>query len=295
MFVKAIQKAAQFTRPLHTISRNFDSQKIIPGAATLFFINEEGYAITAKHVAELLNQSEQIAQNYQAYSDEKSKLSLDNSGIDQSKALQTKYKILEHSTIQIKNSFIDCVDKMTGFTTHLHSKYDLAILKFEGFNSLHCKEFAIFKKDTSQIQPGKFLCRLGFPFPEFTNYKYNEESDQIEWTQEGIKTSPRFPIEGMVTRFTGDVKGVINGIEMSTPGLRGQSGGPLFDENGLVCGMQSRTNHLHLGFDIENKEIMSKGQNKLVNDYSFLHLGICIHVDVIKEFLKEHQVKFYEE
>jgi hypothetical protein len=51
---------------------------------------------------------------------------------------------------------------------------------------------------------------------------------------------------------------------------------------------------LHLGFDIENKAIISNGQMKKVNDYSFIHLGECVHAQVIKDFLIKHQVKFYE-
>jgi hypothetical protein len=34
---------------------------------------------------------------------------------------------------------------------------------------------------------------------------------------------------------------------------------------------------------------------KKISDYSFLHLGQCIHVDAIKSFLKLHEVEFYEE
>ena len=152
-----------------------------------------------------------------------------------------------------------------------------------------------FKRDSSTLQQGKFLCRLGYPFPKFNNFRYNEELDDIEWTTNGIKGSPKFPIEGMITRFIGNGNGDICGIELSTPGLRGQSGGPLFDNNGIVCGMQSVTKHLHLGFDIEKAEILCKGKKKNVSDYSFIHLGECIHVDIIKEFLKEHNVAFNEE
>ena len=54
--------------------------------------------------------------------------------------------------------------------------------------------------------------------------------------------TPRFPIEGMLTRHIMHGN-EIAGIELSTPGLRGQSGGPLFNSEGLVCGMQSGTNH----------------------------------------------------
>lgn len=51
MFIDAIDKVDKFTRPLHSIARNYGSTEIIPGTATLFFINEEDYAITCEHVA----------------------------------------------------------------------------------------------------------------------------------------------------------------------------------------------------------------------------------------------------
>jgi len=295
MFVNAIEKAAKFTRPIHTISKSFRSNEITPGAATLFLINDEGYAITCRHVIELLIQSDQVVKNYNAFKVDRDKLPRDGKYKRQLEGLKIKYKISDNTTVQLKNSFVGCVDKMSGFTWHLHTEFDLAILKFNDFTKLLCSEFAVFKKDTSDIQQGKFLCRLGFPFPEFNNFKYNDTIDEIEWTNTGVNGSPRFPIEGMVTRFLGDTKGGKYGIELSTPGLRGQSGGPLFDNDGLVCGMQSRTKHLHLGFDIENAEIMSKGQKKKVSDYSFIHLGECIHVDVIKDFLRQHKVKFNEQ
>ncbi|MNR46134.1 hypothetical protein D3C85_1650630 [compost metagenome] len=81
---------------------------------------------------------------------------------------------------------------------------------------------------------------------------------------------------------------------MSTPGLRGQSGGPLFDTNGIVCGMQSVTVQYHMGFDEQKIEIISKGKKTNTINHSFLNVGRCIHVDAIKDFLKLHNVKYYE-
>lgn len=295
MFVKSIETASKFTRPIHTISKSFQSDDIIPGAASLFFVNNKGYAITCKHVIELLIQSEAINKNYSSFKAERDNLPRDGKFKRNLKGLMIKYKIDNNTTVHLKNTFVDCVDKMTGFTWHLHPKYDLAILKFNGFGNLICNEFAVFKKNMDDVQPGKYLCRLGFPFPEFTNFKYNDQNDEIEWTNTGINSSPRFPTEGMVTRFLGDGKGGKSGIELSTPGLRGQSGGPLFDNEGLICGMQSSTKHLHLGFDIEDAEILTKGRKKKINDYSFIHLGQCIHTDVIKDFLNQHNVEFTEE
>ena len=64
MFKEAIEKVGNFTRPIHTIMQLYGSKQIIPGAATLFFVNEEGYAITCKHVIEVLSSSENILKNY---------------------------------------------------------------------------------------------------------------------------------------------------------------------------------------------------------------------------------------
>lgn len=294
MFQESIEKVASFTRPIHTILRTYGGNQIIPGAATLFFVNEEGYAITCKHVIQHLAASEKLNINYTAFKKERDQLPRDGKYRKNYKGLELKYKLNPETKIQIKNTFVDCVDSMTGFTWHLHPKFDLAILKFNDFKTLHYKDFAIFKKETSQIKQGEFLCRLGFPFPEFNNFRFDEIKDEIEWTQTGTKTSPRFPIEGMVTRFLAEDNQTY-GIEMSTPGLKGQSGGPLFNKDGIVYGMQFSTRHLHLGFDLIEKEVLIHNQVKKVSDHAFIHLGQCIHVDIIKEFLKLHQVKFYEE
>ena len=130
--------------------------------------------------------------------------------------------------------------------------------------------------------------------PEFNNFLYNQATDDIEWTTTGNQNSPRFPIDGIITRFSAD-QGNLATIELSTPGLRGQSGGPLFDVQGLVYGMQSMTHHLHLGFDVKDLEVVSDGKKTNVSNYPFLHVGHCIHVARIKEFLKQQNVKFYEE
>ena len=294
MFIKAIEKVSQFTRPIHSITRTYGGKKITPGSSTLFFVNEEGYAITCKHVIDLLAAAENVNKKYAEFKNERDKLPRDGKFKNNLKGLEIKYSYKEDSAIQIKNMFINCVDSMSGFTSHVHPQYDLAILKFNDFKKIAYNNYATFVKNPAKIQQGQFLCRLGFPFPEFTNFKYNEPADDIEWTSEGIVNSPIFPLEGMLTRHLGDKNGLY-GIELSTPGLRGQSGGPLFDENGFIYGMQFSTKHLHLGFDLENMEILIQGKMKKINDYSFIHLGQCIHVNSITEFLKEKGVKYYEE
>ncbi|WP_296702603.1 serine protease [Algoriphagus sp.] len=288
MFAKAIQEVAGFTRAIHSISRNFDSQQVQRGSATLFFVNEDGYALTCKHVAQWLSQADIINKVYHQYLN-------DSPTGKKNKQLAYQLGLKSDKTAEMRVTFVDCVDQIKNIKIHSHPEYDLALIKFEGFNKKLFTNTPRFLKDISSIHPGEMLCRLGFPFPEFSNFHLNLEKNILEWIPKGNARSPRFPIEGMVTRFLGDKNGKVYGIEMSTPGLRGQSGGPLFDSEGRIIGMQSRTKHLHLGFDIEEKSIIAHGKEKKVNDYSFIHLGECIHVSVIKEFLKQHQVNFDEE
>lgn len=293
MFVKAIENINRFTRPIHTIMRSYGSNKVWPGAATLFFVNDEGIAITCRHVAEHLLHSEKVNQQYLLFSQARFRLKRDEQYDENLKELEVQFNYFPEAIIQTKHSFVGCFDKISGFDCHMHPFADLAIIRFKGFSKIHYNGYAQFINDDNMARPGRFLCRSGFPFPEFNNYAYNYQKDEIEWTREGNPRSPSFPIEGIITRLIAQ-NGQVVGIEMSSPGLRGQSGGPLFDPDGLIYGMQSSTRHLHLGFDLENHEVTMGNRTKRVTNMPFLHVGQCVHASVIKTFLREHGVKFYE-
>ena len=293
MFEKTIENISQFTRPMHTITRSYAGM-ISPGTATFFFVNDNGVAITCKHIANLILAAENINQGYLKFKIERDQLMKDNKFARNLKGLELKYKYRNETTVQLKNNFLNCFDKITQIVCHVHQTIDLAILEFKGFDKILYNSHATFIKDSAQIKQGKYLCRIGFPFPEFNNFTHNLVTDDIEWTNTGNANSPTFPIDGIITRFVADSSNEISGIEMSTPGLRGQSGGPLFDSDGKIYGMQFATNHLHLGFDIKDKEIIHDGRKSKVSNYPFLHVGICVHVNKIKEFLKENNIEFKE-
>jgi hypothetical protein len=293
MFVKAIEEISRFTRPVHTIMRSYASNKVWPGASTLFFVNNEGDAITCRHVAENLLQSEKINQQYLLFTQARFRLKKDEYYEQHLQELEQQFQYRTDVIIQAKHYFVKCFDKITGYDCHLHPHYDLAVLRFKGFTRTFYHSFARFVADDNEIRQGKMLCRLGFPFPEFNNYTYNYQKDDIEWTKEGNPHSPSFPIEGIITRLIAS-HGEISGVEMSTPGLRGQSGGPLFDSKGLIYGMQSSTRHLHMGFDLENFEVPYGPTTKKITNTPFLHVGQCVHASIIKRFLQEHRVPFQE-
>jgi hypothetical protein len=293
-FVPAIEKAARFVRPIHTITRNYGSEAVVPSTASLFFINSDGWALTCRHVSDLVANADRVNRRYRQFQREAHDLI-----VRKRKAavreLEKKYGYSERITVEIRNTFVNCADGKLDVKIVPHDKLDLALIKFSS-GRLHCDEFPVFPADTSALKPGLMLCRLGYPFPDFTNYRYDEEKDAIEWTGEGRVHTPLFPIEGMVTRLIlqgGNGRETVSGFEMSTPGLRGQSGGPAFDAEGRVWGVQFATGHLYLGFDV-HQEVLKMGRTVTVSDNAFLHVGHCLHVDRIKEFLKANGVAFRE-
>ncbi len=295
MFVNAIEGVSKFTKPVYTITRNYNETTVNPGAATFFFVNEEGVAITCKHVIDLIGNRIAINNRYEQFKTERNAIGKNNKYNQRLKALEESYKYKEGVIVQLLELFVGVTSEATlKYRWINHPKHDVSIIIFEDFKNPLYQSHARFVKDSSTLKQGKFLCRLGFPFPEFTNFQYNANTDNIEWIKTGRVESPRFPIEGMLTRHIIRDDEMV-GIELSTPGLRGQSGGPLFNTKGLVCGMQAGTNHLHLGFDMIGFEHKVNGRSIKINNQPFLHVGHCVHVDIIKKFLKENNVKFYEE
>lgn len=291
VFADAIEIATQFTRPVHSIARFYGSTEVFPGAATLFFVNADGWALTCRHVAQQLILSDQLLDNYERYKAERAGVPSKNR--QQVKAVEKKYGIAKGVLVELQNRVINCVDGPLELEMRVHPELDIALLKFSNFTALSPTSFPVFPADGSELKQGRFLCRLGFPFPEFANFDYNAAAESIEWTAQGRDVSPQFPLEGMVTRHLLGPTGGIVGFEMSTPGLRGQSGGPAFDAQGRVWGMQAATNHLDLNFDVE-MQVVRDGRRKRVSDHAFLHVGHCVHVDALKDFLRQHNVAFAE-
>jgi hypothetical protein len=293
MFVAAIERADQFTRPIHSIARFWGSTTVVPGTATLFFVNADGWALTCGHVVRQLAAADALLAKFTQFKAERAALPAGPKRRNAVRALEKKHAYADRQPVELYNNFVNCIEGPLDIEAQLHPSLDMALLKFKNFTRLHCTTFPVFAAKGGDLKQGKFLCRLGYPFPEFSNFAYDSNADQIRWTTSGQSHTPRFPIEGMVTRHLADAHGAIVGFEMSTPGLRGQSGGPVFDADARVWGMQSATNHLDLDFDVD-LELLRAGQKKRVQESAFLHVGHCLHVDVLKQFMRDKGVHFQE-
>ena len=226
MFVKAVESIREAIRPMHIIRRRFGDNAILPDIATLFFVNEYGYAITTKRVSAILGASVGVEQRYKVYLQKKSELPHDESYRFSLKRLERDMK-LEHDTpVQIRYAFPGCAVGNIRIECTPHPKYDLALLHFVTDGEYLYRGHVTFTAEAPK--QGQTVCRLGFPMPEFKNFRLDEEQDAIEFTSVGKNASSLLALDGTVTRFLSDGERSF-GVETTNAGPLGMNGAPLFD------------------------------------------------------------------
>ncbi len=239
--------------------------------------------LTCRHVAAELAAADQLLAKYNDFKTKRLALRGHKNAKQLLKNLEVSAGILPGNTIELHWMVMDCIEGMLNANVYTHDTLDIALIHFTGYQRLLCDSFPVFAAQDNDLKQGKFLCRLGYPFPEFTNFAYDPSAERIVWTKSGRIGTPRFPIEGMLTRHLLDTAGAVIGFEIS--------GGPAFDVEGRVWGMQSATNALDLNFDV-NTEV-SRGAAKIrVKEHALLHVGHCVHVGALKDFMQQHNVTF---
>jgi hypothetical protein len=295
MFVESVEKAQVYTKSIHTIIRNFGSNVIQPANSTLFFVNSDGWAITCSHVVDCLLSESALDKRNEDY---KNELATKPQKMQQGQwknQLAKKYNLNKEATWELRNQLMDIgASSQINYTFIKHSKYDVALLKINSPLNPTINSFPIFPKDGEILKIGKSLCRLGYPFPEFNNYQIDAQQDKIMWTLNGNNSSPFFANDGIVTRLVSD-NGIIYAFEMSTPGIKGQSGGPIFDNNGLIWGIQFQTAFFDLDFDVTDFKVYRNGIEKKISAHSMLNVGRAIHVQVIKDLMDANGVSYQKQ
>jgi hypothetical protein len=75
-------------------------------------------------------------------------------------------------------------------------------------------------------------------------------------------------------------------VETSSPGLRGQSGGPTLDKDGVVWAIQSQTQSIPLGF----RPTWKDENGKDVEEHQVLNLGMGVHPETLQALFARHGV-----
>ena len=174
---------------------------------------------------------------------------------------------------------------------------DLALGRLDPFDPASVARFPVLKDPSRGYAPGRSLCKLGFPLHRIEPV-YDEQANTFTLPA-GAVPLPMLPLEGMFarvvnTRAPGRGDGDLSPfIETSTPSLIGQMGGPVFDSQAVVWGIQSHTVHHSLGF-----QPPAPGGPPGQVEHQFLNTGLAVHAAVIRGVLDvqgiEHDISNLE-
>jgi S1-C subfamily serine protease len=287
MFAKAMELVAQFTRPV-ILSKRLEDKTVQSGMATFVVVNKDGWILTAAHVVNDVLLAEQHGKERAEYQTKLNAINADTTTTPGKKRFLAGQLTAKSSWIT-NNSAWWGQDGIGFDVIHFNHEADLAVAKLNGqINKLDIKTYPRFADPAKPLVQGTSLCRLGFPFHEVKT-TFSTTTGLFELID--LPPLCMFPNDGIMTRNIAFADAVgaktIHFIETSTPGLRGQSGGPIFDVNGTVWALQSRTSSLALGFSpkvvINRKEIV---------EHQFMHVGWGTHVSHIRELFAHHKIDF---
>lgn len=268
MFAKALSKAFGFTKPI-IISTRTEGGRVVSNCAAYIAVNPDGWIITAGHVFDSFTQ-------YQR---------------DQKKAEEAeKAGLPKDPELLVNHSFWWGQDGVSMESAYVDRMVDIAVVKLRGFNPKSVPEYPVFR-DPDTLRPGTSVCKLGFPFKEVST-EFDESRRSFRITQ-GLPL-PFFPMDGIHTRNVSNGVSPENHeilyVETSTPGFKGQSGGPMVDTDGMIYAMQVQTVTLPLDFH----PVVEYGGQKTVEN-QVLNLGLGVHVRTIRKILDEKGVPYIAE
>lgn len=290
MFSSACTNAREFTFPIIISSRQVNG-RCSAGIGTFVIINEEGWIVTAWHII-------------QSILDLRNAVKIYNDILSKRKSIEDDDKIHKNEKRRLLNLHKISPEMVTHFSVLYGNvdweiqqfrgipEIDLAVGKIQNFKSSTIRTYPSFKDPKANMDSGSSLCKLGFPFHNIIP-TFDEVSGSFSLPA-GSLPVPLFPLEGIFTRGVRIDSNVAKSyplmfVETSSPGLRGQSGGPTFDIHGNIWAIQSSTRHLKLGFGATS-QMIAKEKDILENQY--LHVGWGIHAETIIGFLTEEKIKF---
>lgn len=287
MFSKANEIASEYTKPV-IISQRFYDKSVACGCGAFVIINEAGWIASVAHILNPLFLHQQHTKEINAFHKQIDSINKDPKLNYKQKARMIK-RLKPNPKWIINHSLWWSVDGVELKDIKVLTEADLLVGRLDPYNPTSVKHYPILKNP--QITPvGTSLCKLGYPFHEIT--ATFDESNNSFSIDPNVFPLPRFPIEGIYTRNADagrskDGKYDIRFLETSTPSLRGQSGGPIFDVKGQIWAIQSHTRHLPLGFS--PKLVKDK---KEVEENQFLNVGMGVHISVLVSFLNDNGIPF---
>lgn len=290
MFADAIEHAGAYTSPYVALRRKHDGT-VFNNIGAFVVLNRQGWILTAAHIVDEIGKARASVQGG-------SHLESQLAEIDERTGSDAKGR--KHESRKLRKELDGYLAQgleiwaVPGFNeskprvveSHVEMESDLALLRIEPFDAEQVSEYPVLRPEEESIRPGDAVARIGYPFHNVES-KYDEERASFDITS-GFPV-PMFASDGIVSRFRAlrlDDGREFTFIETSTPGLRGQSGGPLVDVEGRVCGLQSKTIHYDLGFDAHVER-----DGKRETERQFLNVGEAAHISSVRRLLRANDVE----
>ncbi|WP_400256979.1 serine protease [Methanomethylophilus alvi] len=285
MFAKACERVYKFTRPLIISTRTVDGT-VSSSCGTFIIINPEGWILTAGHLFDSFVKYQQDMKKIK----EVEEINARKASMAVPGAMTLPDTIQPDPKWITNHSFWWGGDGLRITSVYVNREIDIALAKLDGFGPDMVQEYPIFR-DPDTMRPGTSICRTGFPFANIaTDFDEGSKSFRI---RNGVLPLPFFPNDGIHTRNVLKQNKSKEGnydmlyVETSTPGLKGQSGGPIFDTNGHIYAMQVQTNHIPLGF-----HPISEYDGKSIVENQFLNVGIGVHGKLLQQIMRDHHISF---
>jgi hypothetical protein len=287
MFADACKLASRYTYPVVIARRHFDGTTAC-GCAAFVVLNEQGWIATAAH---LLAADVALQRSCREISDYYVKVRR----IQQDPKLSGQTKRRKISRLSTDPKWVTNVtfrwgrDGVRLREVRLLPEADLAVGRLEPFDAETFRPFPLVKNPSS-LDVGTPLCKLGYPFQRI-DASYDDSGGGFRF-RTGTLPLAGFPMEGIYTRtlsagWSFDGRYEIKFLETSSPGLTGQSGGPLFDTRGTLWGVQSRTD-MH-AFPVRTR---TPGKERAGDEVLSLNLGVAIHPELLVSYLTDNEIPF---
>lgn len=267
MYKKACKEALNYIRPIIIGKKYYKNNNIINDIGTIIVLNKHGDILTTKEIAEniilSIDTKNVFDPIFKELKDKKEK---------QVKKIEKKYKLDNQTITNLSVQIVDVAETITNIKIIMHNYLNLAIIKSDN-NNVFIDKFPKFSN--KDIEQGQSFVATGFAFPEYENFEYNYNTNEIESNHKRMNF-PTYPIEGIITRNLMDENGNISEFEISNEIYIGMNGGPLLDKEGNIYG------------------ILSSNKNIYVNNILIKRAGIAIKSKDIIEFLKYNNIEYGE-
>lgn len=286
MFTRACAEGNRFTFPVVISSRRW-SGRVESGVACFVLLNDGGWIVTSAHVFAGLQEATNHAPLIAAHAAEIARIDADAAmSAGQKEATVERHSRRADPNWMTHHSMWWAKDGVRVVDLYADGDRDLAVGRLEPFDPPPDQVYPVLKRPDRSFDPGRSLVRIGHPFHQIA-VSFDAATNAFAINKSQL---PKFPLDGIFTRtvlLSQDGRPPRRYVETSSPGLRGQSGGPLLDTDARLWGIQSRTEHIALGF---NPEIEVGGTRQTVPQ--FINLGWASHVAELIAILDERRVAY---